>query len=57
MDNSSDSEGQRKLEDSGEGLLPVVEGHSLEQKKKPTRSGSMVHVQKFLQYGSPLSSW
>ena len=25
-----DSKGQRKMEDSGEGLLPAVEGHSLE---------------------------
>ena len=25
-----DSKGQRKLEDSGGGLLPAVEGHSLE---------------------------
>ena len=28
-----DSKGQRKLEDSGEGLLPAVEGHSLEQSR------------------------
>ena len=26
-----DSKGQRKLEDSGGGLLPAVEGHSLAQ--------------------------
>ena len=26
-----DSKGQRKMEDSGGGLLPAVEGHSLEQ--------------------------
>ena len=25
-----DSKGQRKMEDSGGGLLPAVEGHSLE---------------------------
>ena len=25
-----DSKGQRKMEDSGGGLLPVVKGHSLE---------------------------
>ena len=28
-----DSKGQRKLEDSGGGLLPAVEGHSLEQNR------------------------
>ena len=27
----ADSKGQRKMEDSGGGLLPAVEGHSLEQ--------------------------
>ena len=27
---TKDSKGQRKLEDSGRGLLPAVEGHSLE---------------------------
>ena len=26
-----DSKGQRKLEDSGGGLLPAVEGHSIEE--------------------------
>ena len=29
-----DSEGQRKVEDSGGGLLPAVEGHSLEHNSK-----------------------
>ena len=28
-----DSKGQRKMEDSGGGLLTAVEGHSLEQKR------------------------
>ena len=28
-----DSKGQRKLEDSGRGLLPAVEGHSLEKNR------------------------
>ena len=28
-----DSKGQRKMEDSGGGLLPAVEGHSLEQNR------------------------
>ena len=28
-----DSKGQRKLEDSGGGLLPAVEGHSLEKNR------------------------
>ena len=28
-----DSKGQRKLEGSGGGLLPAVEGHSLEQNR------------------------
>ena len=28
-----DSKGERKMEDSGRGLLPTVEGHSLEQNK------------------------
>ena len=27
------SKGQRKMKDSGEGLLPAVEGHSLEQNR------------------------
>ena len=29
-----DSKGQRKMEDSGGGLLPAVEGYSLEQNRK-----------------------
>ena len=29
-----DSKGQRKMEDSGGGLLPAVEGHSLKQNRK-----------------------
>ena len=28
-----DSKGQRKMEDSGRGLLPAMEGHSLEQNR------------------------
>ena len=31
-----DSKGQRKLKDSGGGLLPAVEGHSLESNRIET---------------------
>ena len=34
-----DSKGQRKLEDSGGGLLPAVEGHSVEQNRIRSPSG------------------
>ena len=33
-----DSKGQRKTKDSGGGLLPAMEGHSLEQNRIGSRS-------------------
>ena len=34
-----DSKGQRKMEDFGGGLLPAVEGHSLEQNRSELEEG------------------
>ena len=31
---NKDSKGQRKMEDFGGGLLPAVQGHSLEQNRR-----------------------
>ena len=37
-----DSKGKRKSEDSGGGLLPAVEGHSLEQNNNRTENSFAV---------------
>ena len=39
---AQDSKGQKKLEDSGRGLLPEVEGHSLKQKNRDSREQSLI---------------